>query len=1137
MTSRRPPSQRDPEYTVARMNRALQSMAPGTMGGRVANASPVIGASDAIIPIMIGGDVSTFDDSGVVHLAGAELITGYKTFTDNLLLQSAGNAVLTISADTDNTATTETPTLRLQRGAGTVSTRLGIETDSSTSFYTEQANALRLGTNSTARVTISAAGNVVIEGTGSLTVPGTVSSGTGSSVFTLATVDQVNGAWLRFDGTSLVLSSKGAGDVYFGYQGRTGLAYHFGDGSNQDSIAVLTTTSVTLKSATTSTGTITAKSGATYDNTAALRVTSAAHGIGANAATGQLLLVNTSSANTGANLGRGVSVSDGTTILGRVHHTGVKVTGTDIAFDTIMGAAGAGAGQLGAQAVFGYNIKDGAITYDKLSLGAIATIQTSPAQTRSGFTRYVTSPATTSDADGNSIGNILTNGIAVADGLAYGGRAVQGLAGTTANNTTIMYGPYYGQNTDTTKSTLKSPNQGPGLAPGQYRAKVFVRVASTASTSPVIGIDVFDARGTSIIAENGVATDFTPAQIASTNYVAISVPFTVVADTYSTSSANGVQVRAQYRSAAATTIWISHVVVEPYDGPMPNEITTTFIRDASINSAKISEVSAARLSAGVINVDDIYLGPSGRIYAGPTGASQKTGQRVELNSAGLYAYAGTTTTVTATTVQLLGTGSFTLRSADSSSRIEFTNTGLALYSGTTQTVNLANTGAFTLQSAATGSRVKIDTTTGVQVFNGAEVTPRVKLGVDGTFSIDSAPDAAGATTRIELDSAGLRFYNGVSATPTVELKTADGSARFAGTLDAASGVFTGALSGGTIQIGGTSGFLADGTSGIWLGASTFAAAPFSVSLAGALKSTSGTIGGFTIGATTITGGTLSLSNAGTITGGTISGTNFRTAASGKRVEMLTANANRLDAYSGHASELAPGGLISGIHADLYAGGLTNVATLQVSSPNLRSSGVPSTIFDDFASIQLHSKSVAGETPSEIDLTAGLILLAGATTIRSQFTVDVALGGSFKWGGASARGTNYIRRTQSATFTTANNTWTDTYFNTTNAAVQDNGDVAATPNMISQIPGIYVFQGILAFDASSTGSRGVRFVTQGGTVIGYSVVSASVQDTPSTSGVVHLPGGGYTIKLQRFQNSGATLGSPATPAHLSFVQVA
>lgn len=68
---------------------------------------------------------------------------------------------------------------------------------------------------------------------------------------------------------------------------------------------------------------------------------------------------------------------------------------------------------------------------------------------------------------------------------------------------------------------------------------------------------------------------------------------------------------------------------------------------------------------------------------------------------------------------------------------------------------------------------------------------------------------------------------------------------------------------GEIEIGTT--LKADGTNGLWLGHTTFASAPFRVSLAGALVATSatitgaitaesGTIGGFTIGASALTAG-------------------------------------------------------------------------------------------------------------------------------------------------------------------------------------------------------------------------------------------------------------------------------------------
>lgn len=64
MTSRKAPSQRNPEYAVARMSRALQSMSPGSMGGRVANASPVSVRASANVGLITGGGPSDGGGSG-----------------------------------------------------------------------------------------------------------------------------------------------------------------------------------------------------------------------------------------------------------------------------------------------------------------------------------------------------------------------------------------------------------------------------------------------------------------------------------------------------------------------------------------------------------------------------------------------------------------------------------------------------------------------------------------------------------------------------------------------------------------------------------------------------------------------------------------------------------------------------------------------------------------------------------------------------------------------------------------------------------------------------------------------------------------------------------------------------------------
>ena len=116
------------------------------------------------------------------------------------------------------------------------------------------------------------------------------------------------------------------------------------------------------------------------------------------------------------------------------------------------------------------------------------------------------------------------------------------------------------------------------------------------------------------------------------------------------------------------------------------------------------------------------------------------------------------------------------------------------------------------------------------------------------------------TNSLLWDGTNLNINGG--GTFSGNLSAASGT--FSGTLSASGGTFTGSLSGGTISIGsGNSIFKAD-SNGIYLGNATFASAPFSVTPAGVLKSTSGTIGGWTLGATTLTGGSATLNSAGSI---------------------------------------------------------------------------------------------------------------------------------------------------------------------------------------------------------------------------------------------------------------------------------
>ena len=133
----------------------------------------------------------------------------------------------------------------------------------------------------------------------------------------------------------------------------------------------------------------------------------------------------------------------------------------------------------------------------------------------------------------------------------------------------------------------------------------------------------------------------------------------------------------------------------------------------------------------------------------------------------------------------------------------------------------------------------------------------------GVVNVSSSP-----VYRLSLKSASNSLlWDGTSL-------TVNGGGTFSGALSAATGTFN-----GSIRIGsGESVFTAD-TSGIYLGNETFGSAEFSVTPAGVLKATSGTIGGWTLGATTLTGGAAILDSTGAISIGS-SNTIFKADSNG-----------------------------------------------------------------------------------------------------------------------------------------------------------------------------------------------------------------------------------------------------------------
>jgi hypothetical protein len=174
--------------------------------------------------------------------------------------------------------------------------------------------------------------------------------------------------------------------------------------------------------------------------------------------------------------------------------------------------------------------------------------------------------------------------------------------------------------------------------------------------------------------------------------------------------------------------------------------------------------------------------------------------------------------------------------------------------------------------------------------------------------------------------------------------TINGSGTFSGSLSAASGSFTGALTGGTISIGtGNSIFKAD-SNGIYLGNATFGSAPFRVSpagemiatnatISGTITATTGAIGGFKIGTTNLyTPATPATGITAGITSGTSNYTFFAGADSetGTNAKFSVTNAGALTAtsatisgaitatsgsFTGTVNVLTGGSLVAGTTAD------------------------------------------------------------------------------------------------------------------------------------------------------------------------------------------------------------------------------
>jgi len=131
-------------------------------------------------------------------------------------------------------------------------------------------------------------------------------------------------------------------------------------------------------------------------------------------------------------------------------------------------------------------------------------------------------------------------------------------------------------------------------------------------------------------------------------------------------------------------------------------------------------------------------------------------------------------------------------------------------------------------------------------------------GVIGGFTIGDDLSSTAGTLKLKGASGQITGSNVLFSGGKIAGFTISGN-----TLTATN--FTLDATGKSITLGDTgtdSVFIADADTGIQLGHNTFASAPFSVTPAGVLKATSGTVGGFTLSATQITSNNLIIDSAG-----------------------------------------------------------------------------------------------------------------------------------------------------------------------------------------------------------------------------------------------------------------------------------
>ena len=179
--------------------------------------------------------------------------------------------------------------------------------------------------------------------------------------------------------------------------------------------------------------------------------------------------------------------------------------------------------------------------------------------------------------------------------------------------------------------------------------------------------------------------------------------------------------------------------------------------------------------------------------------------------------------------------------------------------------NVDNTSDSDIQAGTTAANVglgNVNNTSDDTVLGNAATASNTQDKTDGSvggWTLDSNYIYSGTLqTSDGYSASGITLYSGGALRAKEFYIANNGDAFFKGDISAASGTFTGGLSGatisgGTISIGAATDYVFKASAaGIQLGNTNFASAEFSVTPGGVLKAISGTIGGWTLGSTTFT---------------------------------------------------------------------------------------------------------------------------------------------------------------------------------------------------------------------------------------------------------------------------------------------